>query len=312
MNTPSSIDALRRANPRTSPNFASSVAAAGETLRAQIADAGTPTVAAVRRSSRRFVRLAAVGVPLAAVATAVALSAGTSPGGEDAIAAVRKAATVTAASAERSGTAVVRITHNGELWAGKTIRWNGGDLALSDEDRRRQDKAGEFRLVDGIMYAIENGSWVNLGSPDSIDPGSGTMPAEYLAAVREDVGGVTLRRIGRGVGGLETTKLSDGSTVYRGTVAAGMIARRSGLKEGQALRMLPFGYVAHGEAADPAALLDATVTVGPDGAVRELSVAWEPAWRYTVTYRGLGATAAVTAPADARPLLRERLSSGRS
>ncbi|NUT56535.1 MAG: hypothetical protein HOQ03_11220 [Thermoleophilia bacterium] len=30
---------------------------------------------------------------------------------------------------------------------------------------------------------------------ESIDPGSGTTPAEYLVAVREDVGGATLRRL---------------------------------------------------------------------------------------------------------------------
>lgn len=310
MNTSTSIDALRMANPRGNAHFASSVAAAGETVRAQIPESGVPPAAAARPSSRRrLVRLAAVGVPVAAAAAAVALSTGTSPGGEDAIAAVRKAATVTAASAERSGTAVVRITQNGELWADKTIRWNGGDLALSDQDR--QGKAGEFLLVDGMMYGIEEGAWVILGSPDSIDPGSGTMPAEYLAAVREDVGGVTLRRISNGVNGLKTTRLPDGSTIYSGTVAAGAIARKSGFKEGQRIRVLPFGYVAHGEAADPAALLDAAVTVGPDGAVRELSVAWEPAWRYTVTYRNLGATAALEAPADARPL-RERLRSGKN
>jgi hypothetical protein len=161
------------------------------------------------------------------------------------------------------------------------------------------------------MYGTEDGAWVILGSPDSIDPGSGTMPAEYLAAVREDVGGVTLRRISNGVGGLETARLSDGSTVYHGTVAAGAIARKTGFKEGQALRVLPFGYVAHGEAAHPAAPLDAVVTVGPDGAVRELSVSWDPAWRYTVTYRRLGATPALEAPANARPL-RERLRSGKN
>jgi hypothetical protein len=130
------------------------------------------------------------------------------------------------------------------------------------------------------------------------------MPAEYLAAARGDVGGLTLRRIGDGVTGLETARLSDGSTVYRGTVAAGAIARKTGFKEGRSLRMLPFGYVAHGKAANPAAPLDAAVTVGPDGAVREVSVAWD-AWRYTVTYQRLGATPALVAPADARPL-RER------
>jgi hypothetical protein len=317
MNTSTSIDALRRANPRRNATFASSVIAARETVRAQIADAGIPPARAKRRPSRRLMRLAAVGVPVAAVAAAVALSTNTSPGGEDAVAAVRKAAAVSAASAKRSGTAFVRITHNGEFWAGKTIRWNGGNLALTGEASRTPGRVGsKFLLVDGMMYGTDerDGGWVMLGRPDSIDPGSGTTPAEYLTAVREDVGGATLRRISDGVGGLKTTKLSDGSTVYSGTVAAGAIARKSGFKQGGAIRMLPFGYVAHGEAADPAAPLDAVVTVGPSGVVRELSVSWGAAgsaWRYTVTYRNLGATAELAAPADARPL-RERLPSGRN
>jgi hypothetical protein len=69
--------------------------------------------------------------------------------------------------------------------------------------------------------------------------------------------------------------------------------------------MLPFGYVAHDEAADPAAPLDAAVTVGADGIVREIVVTWgtsASAWTYTVTYRKLGATPAPVAPENARPL----------
>ena len=46
--------------------------------------------------------------------------------------------------------------------------------------------------------------------------------------------------------------------------------------------MLPFGYVAHDKAADPSAQLDAAITVGADGVVRELAVTW-PGWTYAVT-----------------------------
>ena len=62
---------------------------------------------------------------------------------------------------------------------------------------------------------------------------------------------MTLRRITGGMNGLTTRRLDDGSTVYSGTVAAGLIARETGFKEGQPIRVLPFGYVAHDEAADP-------------------------------------------------------------
>ena len=68
--------------------------------------------------------------------------------------------------------------------------------------------------------------------------------------------------------------------------------------------MLPFGYVAHGAAADATASLDAAVTVA-DGVVREIAVTWGT-WAYSVRYRGLGSTPAPAAPKNARSLLRER------
>jgi hypothetical protein len=153
-----------------------------------------------------------------------------------------------------------------------------------------------------MMYGEdERGRWVELGIAASIDPGSGTTPAEYLDAVRADVGGATLRRIAGGVSGLTTSRLANGSTVYSGQIEAGLIARESGFKEGRAIRVLPFGYVAHAEAANPAALLRVAVNVGNEGVVREIAVAWGT-WTYTVTYAGLGSTPAPVAPANAVPL----------
>ena len=150
-----------------------------------------------------------------------------------------------------------------------------------------------------------DGSWLALGNPENIDPGSGTTPDEYLTAVGEDTGGATLRRITGGMTGLTTSRLDDGSTVYHGTVAAGLIAREAAFKEGQPIRVLPFGYVAHDEAADSAAALDTAVTLDGDGIVREITVAWgtsASAWTYTVTYTSLGATPPLVAPENARPL----------
>jgi hypothetical protein len=75
-------------------------------------------------------------------------------------------------------------------------------------------------------------------------------------------------------------------------------------KEDEAIRVLPFGYVAHDEAADPAAPLDVALTVGADGIVRQFAATWgreSSAWTYTVTYRRLGATPEPVAPSNARP-----------
>ena len=298
MNTSESFEALRRANPRARAGFAKSVEVAGERVRAQTL--ATPEVA-VRR---RRLRVPVAGVALAVAGTLAAFFAFASSGGEPATAAVERAAKLSAASAERSGTVVVRITHDGELWAGSTVRWNGSDLAVGrDAPSRPGEKAGDhLRVVDGTLYGPDDaGGWLILGSPKSIDPGSGTTPDEYLAAVRLDTGGVTLRRIMDGITGLTTTHRVDGSTVYSGKVAAGVVARETGFKEGESLRVLPFGYVAHDEAADAAAPVDVAVTVGADGVVREIAVSWGT-WVYTATYSGLGATPAPVAPANAKSL----------
>jgi hypothetical protein len=241
-------------------------------------------------------------------------SPGVGPGVANAATAVRNAAAVTAAAAEESGTAVVRITHNGELWAGSTIRWNERDVAVSRDIPQRRGKAGdELLVVNGVVYLLEEGSWVMAGSPAGIDPDSGTTPDEYLAMVGEDVSGATLRRLVDGMTDPTESQLPDGGTVYSGSVAAGLVARETGFKEGQALRVLPFGYVAHDDAADPDAPLDAAVTVGADGAIREIAVRWgsdRSAWTYTVAYSRLGHTPAPVAPENARSL-RELRRAGR-
>jgi hypothetical protein len=307
-----SFAALRRANPRSKASFAQAVDAAAAEVRLRIATAGMTDEPRARqlRPRRRLVGVTA-GLALAAAAAGAAFltvgSSGVTPGVESAAAAVNKAASLTAASAEQSGTATVRMTHDGQLWTHKVVRWNGDDLEITDDSPGRAGRAGQgLLLVDGMMYGpAEDGSgWVELGPPSSIDPGSGTTPAEQLGAIREDVGGTTLRRIVAAMtasGSLTTTNQSNGSTVYSGTVPAGQIARETGFKEGQATRVFPFGYVAHDEAADPASLLDTAVTVGPEGVIREIAVTWGT-WMYSVTYGDLGSTLPLVAPANAKSL----------
>jgi hypothetical protein len=323
MNMSESFQALRRANPRARDGFAQSAESAAGALHARVVtatvDADGPGEPARRPAPRRrLARVSAVAVSLVAAAAMAAVltlgSPGAGPGVANAATAVRNAAAVTAAAAEESGTVVVRITHNGEPWAGSTIRWNERDVAVSRDAPQRRGKAGDQLLVvDGVLYLLEDGSWVMAGDPQSIDPDSGTTPDEYLAMVGEDVGGATLRRLVDGMTGPTERPLDDGGTVYSGSVAARLVARETGFKQGQHLRVFPFGYVAHDEAADPAAPLDAAVTVGPDGVIREIAVRWgtgASAWTYTVTYSLLGETPAPVAPENARPL-REVLRRGR-
>jgi hypothetical protein len=300
MSTPESIHALRRANPRNEAGFADSVETAAALVRHELAAGGG--VHAARRSRRRLLGVSAAAAAVLAAAAVVAYSTIGSSGVQSASAAFEKATNVTAASAERSGTAVLRMSHDGRPWAGNTIQWNGADIAISSDMPGRDGRPGSALLVaGGILYGIEGGHWVSFGSPKGIDPDSGTTPDEYLDAVREDVGGATLRRILEGMDGLTTRQLANGSTVYSGAVVAGLVARETGFKEGHAIRVLPFGYVAHDDAADPAAPLDAAVRVGPGGIVRQIVVTWRR-WAYTVTYSGLGSTAAPKAPENAEPL----------
>jgi hypothetical protein len=314
-----SLEALRRANPRASARFRESVDATVEAVRARVDTDGTEPVVVSSFPRRRLVRTAAAGSALA-VAAAAALfvtvgSPGSGQGIEDAAAAIRNAATLTAASAEKSGTATVRMTHAGELWAHKVVRWNGDDVEITDNSPGGPSSGLPLIVANGMMYGHDPccEGWVELGPVESIDPGSGTTPVEILAAVREDVGGTTLRRIvgAMRASGLTTAEQGDGSTVYRGTTPAGRIARETGFKEGHAIRVLPFGYVADDEAANPSARLRTAVTVGADGIVREIAVTWGT-WSYTVTYGNLGATPAIAAPARAKSLLRERLRAARA
>ena len=299
---PETIDALHRANPRAEMGLDDAVEAVSRAVRAQL---GTHAALQPRsRSRRRLVRLSLALAGCAGVVAAV-LSVSVGPSGApDAAAAVKKAATLSAASAERSGTAVVRLTHDGDLWAGTTIRWHGNDLSVASDSPGRLGKAGsKLLVVGGTLYGIEpeHGGWMALGSPKNIDPGSGTTPAEYLAAVRDDVGGASLERITGAMLNPSTRRLADGSTVYSGAVKAGLIARETGLKEGHVIRVLPFGFVAHGEAANPASPLEASVTVGADGIVRNIGVTWS-SWAYSVAYEKLGSSPALGAPANAPSL----------
>src|SRR5262245_18306427 len=118
MSTPESIEALRRANPRNDEGFHETVEATAAEVHVRMG----AFVAAVRPDGRHFRqhhRLfgLAGGVALAVAATAaIFLSVGPSgvtPGVENAAAAIKKAATLSAALAERSGTATVRMTHDG-------------------------------------------------------------------------------------------------------------------------------------------------------------------------------------------------------
>jgi hypothetical protein len=79
-------------------------------------------------------------------------SSGVTPGVEDAAAVMKKAATLTAASADEPGTATVRMTHVGRLWAHKVVRWNGDDLEITDDGPGGFSSGLPLLVVNGMMY----------------------------------------------------------------------------------------------------------------------------------------------------------------
>jgi len=145
MSTPESFEALRRANPRNEAGFAEAVDAAAGFVRTEIATAGD--VAPPRRSRRRLLGLSAAAAALVVAAAVIAYSTIGSTGVQSASAAFEQATTLTAASAERSGTAVVRMTHDGKPWTGSTIRWNGDDIAVKSDMQFAPGAPGSAMLV---------------------------------------------------------------------------------------------------------------------------------------------------------------------
>ena len=139
--------------------------------------------------------------------------------------------------------------------------------------------------------------------PESVDPDSGTTPDEYLAAIAEDVGGATILRITAEMIELTTSQTEDGSTIYHGKVPAGALARETGMKDGEAIRVLPFGNVAHDDATNPDALIDLSISVGADGTIGEIYATWggQSSWSYRLIYRDLGSTAPLEKPTNVQP-----------
>jgi hypothetical protein len=319
MNGNDGLEALRRANPRATAGYVAAVDAARRARTGLLVDAGSAPEPVLPRTAPRLRWLgfsaAGLGITAAAAVAAVAFgTAGPGTGGppgaraaQNPVVALRKAAVLTSAASNQSGNAAVRVTKDGQPWAGKTVQWNGDDVAIVQDAPPRPGIPGrEFRVVDGILYGMKPGGdgWLRLGSPENIDPDSGTTPLEILAAVREDTAGATFDRITGGMTDVQTQTGPDGSVTYSGTVAAGLVATEEGDKDGEHLRVLPYGYVAHDDAANPSARLDVSLTVGSDGLIHNITATWGggSAWKYTVTFTDLGTAPPIEAPANAQSL----------
>jgi hypothetical protein len=68
--------------------------------------------------------------------------------------------------------------------------------------------------------------------------------------------------------------------------------------------VLPYGYVAHDDAADADTPVTVSITVDADQTIREIHATWGrgSAWSYRLTYSDLGSTPAPTAPSNVTSL----------
>ena len=75
------------------------------------------------------------------------------------------------------------------------------------------------------------------------------------------------------------------------------------MKEGESIRVLPFGNVAHDDAANPETLIDISISVTADGTIGEIHATWgsESSWSYRLIYSDLGSTAPLEKPTNVAP-----------
>ena len=135
-----SLDALRRANPHHKPDFAERT---GELTRkaATFTSPGTSgsTGQGPRSPRAGYRRWTAIGIPavVTLVAAVLALVAVGSPVGPLTVSPAEGHATscdCERRSGRHSGTVELEITEDGDLWVGRTLRWNGTDLSISSDE----------------------------------------------------------------------------------------------------------------------------------------------------------------------------------
>ena len=168
--------------------------------------------------------------------------------------------------------------------------WNSGNASVACSG---VGSCGDLLFVDRLLFTKADGRWT------IVDKGglSGYIYQRYVGPALQSMSPSMFRRITRGMQDLKIHRGRDGATVYTGREAAGVLTRDPGT--GERIRVLPFGFIAHGKAANPASLLNVALTVGSDGIIRRIAVDWgagTSAWTYTVAYSNMGRTAPITAP----------------
>jgi hypothetical protein len=234
------------------------------------------------------------------------------PGGggpQDAYAAVRQAASLTATAAEQSGVATTSLTQNGSPVLTSTFSWNGSDLSLVTDS----NGSDEIRYVDGIVYerATADGQWQKLGSVD-LQPVQGSHGLEdgpqsalgnawgaigRAGQVRQqifrDLGGLSgkaAQMVGSVLKGLTQVENADGSRTYSGPGWAAELLHEFGFPSSVRLA-----------GADTDTPMTVQLTVGTDGIIRELKGTFgaNNEWTYVAEYTQLGSAPTVTAPQGA-------------
>jgi len=257
-----------------------------------------------RRSFRIAIpTLAALAAATAAIVLGLTLSAA-SP--SSASAAAQRALAATAAAP--SGTMTTTVLHAGVTQTIDAARWNGSDIAFSPGD----GPIPQLLLIGGGMYVqTSGGTWLHYANASDVEP----KPLGGLARLAQDnIASTTPQQILALATGVQQTAQPDGATVYTGTIPSSSLdpamvpgndaitsmilgaQKRTGMMFGGAGGNTPGTSLQND--------LEFEMSVGGDGLVRQVSVTFQQNGTYTwsVTYRQLGSTPPITAPASSTDL----------
>jgi hypothetical protein len=150
-----------------------------------------------------------------------------------------------------------------------------------------------------------DGQWIHVtgydnggAGPDAGSANEQLAPAAWLAAARGDLAGQGLVQLVSEGQGYTRTPNADGSVTYSATTTVAAVRSADWDLAG-----LPIASQPSFKVKDESTPVTMTVTVGRDGLVQQVKLAWTldlpgeaSSWSYTTTFSQLGAAPAIAAP----------------
>jgi len=249
---------------------------------------------AVDRDLRRHTRRVRVAIP-AAVAAVGALAAvlvlTLTASAPSAYAAARRALARTEAAS--SGTMTL-----GDGATAIRTEWNDGNISLTGG--KVLGPLERFLIVDGGLYVRQaDGTWLHYSDANNVP----SVLAGRVRLARNNVAGNTAGQVLSLTTGFTQKTQPDGSTVYAGTIPESSVDPDTLITPTDDVLMMWILSHRLGDPGDPAMQL--RMVAGSDGTVQEVDFTSGDALKYT--YRDLGTTPPITAPATATEMAPDAL-----